>query len=161
MLHGIDAARLANGVQLINENNARRFLLRLLEQVTHPRGTDTNEHLHKVRTAKAEKWHGGLASDSSRQQGFSRSRRAYQQNPLGDTPAEVGILLRITQEIDNFLQFLFRLIGSGNIGKRTTGLAFGVNSRPAFAEIHHALTRAKPSGEEGPEQEQQSQWQDP
>ena len=42
------AALAADGVDLVDEDDARRVLLRLIEEVAHARGADTDEHLDKV-----------------------------------------------------------------------------------------------------------------
>src|SRR6267143_396483 len=42
------------GVDLVDENDARRVGFALLEQVAHPRGAHTHEHLHEVRAGHRE-----------------------------------------------------------------------------------------------------------
>ena len=44
------AAVPAHGVDLVHEHDRGRVRLGLLEQVAHPGGADTDEHLHEVRT---------------------------------------------------------------------------------------------------------------
>lgn len=41
----------ANSIELVNENDGGLFLPRSCKQLTHSLGSDTNEHLLKVRTA--------------------------------------------------------------------------------------------------------------
>ena len=43
------AALAPDGVDLVHEDDGRCLLARRLEQVTHPRGADADEHLHEVR----------------------------------------------------------------------------------------------------------------
>ena len=44
------AALAADGVDLVDEHDARRVLLGLVEQVAHPAGADADEHLNEFRT---------------------------------------------------------------------------------------------------------------
>src|SRR5574342_454973 len=46
-----------NGVDLVDEDDARSILLALLEQVADAAGTDPDEHLHKVRPGNGEERH--------------------------------------------------------------------------------------------------------
>ena len=41
LLHRIDATSLAHGIQFIDEDNRRNFVLGLLEEITDPRGAHT------------------------------------------------------------------------------------------------------------------------
>ena len=73
-----DAARLAQGVQLVDEDDARRLLLRLFEQVAHARRADADEHLDEVGAADREERHPGLAGDGTRQQRLAGAGRSHQ-----------------------------------------------------------------------------------
>ena len=44
------AAMPTNCVDLVDEDDARRVLLALLEQIAHPRGADADEHFDEIRT---------------------------------------------------------------------------------------------------------------
>src|SRR5712691_12863758 len=70
------AALAADGVDLVHEDDARRILLRLVEQVPHAAGTDTDEHLDELRTGDREEGHAGLARDSLAEQGLAGAGRA-------------------------------------------------------------------------------------
>ena len=50
-------ALLADGVNLVDEDNARRLFLRLLKEIAHLRCTHADEHLDKFRAAHREKRH--------------------------------------------------------------------------------------------------------
>ena len=39
-----------DGIDLIDEDDRWCMFLRLIEEITHPGGTDTDEHLDEVRT---------------------------------------------------------------------------------------------------------------
>ena len=62
------AALPAHRIDLVDEHDARRILLRLLEHVAHARGADAHEHLDEVRAGDREERHAGLARDRAREQ---------------------------------------------------------------------------------------------
>ncbi len=82
------AARLAEGVELVDEDDAGRLLLGLLEHIADAGGADADEHLDEVGTAEAEERHARLAGDGLGEQRLAGSRRADQQHALGDAAAE-------------------------------------------------------------------------
>src|SRR5690606_27597233 len=105
------------GVDLVDEDDARRVGLALLEQVPYPRGPDAHEHLDEVGARHGEERPAGLARDSLRQQRLPRPRRADQQRALRQPTAETAELLRVLQELDDLLELLFRLVRTGHIGE--------------------------------------------
>jgi hypothetical protein len=56
----VHAPRLAERVQLVDEDDARGLRLRLLEEVAHAGRADPDEHLDEVRPAQAEERRTGL-----------------------------------------------------------------------------------------------------
>ncbi len=70
------AALAADGVDLVDEDEARGALAALLEHVAHARGADADEHLDEVGARDAEEGHVGLARDGLGEEGLARSRRA-------------------------------------------------------------------------------------
>src|SRR5690606_1495550 len=48
------ATMTTDGVDLVDEDDARRMLLRLLEHVAHPAGANADEHLDEVGTGNGE-----------------------------------------------------------------------------------------------------------
>ena len=73
---------LADGVDLIDKDNARCLFLGLLEQVTHLRRAHADEHFHKLRTAHGKERHIRLAGDGLGKHGLAGSGRAYKQHAL-------------------------------------------------------------------------------
>src|SRR5204862_3460870 len=82
-----------DGVDLVHEDDARRRLLRLLEEVADARGADADEHLDEVGAGDREERHAGLARDSAREQRLTRSRRPVEEDALLDPRAESLALL--------------------------------------------------------------------
>ena len=132
----------ADGVNLVDEDDAGRVLLRLLEQVAHARGADTDEHLDEVGTRNREERHARLARDSFGEQRLARARRAEQQHAFRDARAELVVLLRMLEEFDDFLQLLLRLVGPSDILEVDLHLVAAAHARPALAEVHDAAAAA-------------------
>ena len=59
------AALAADGVDLVDEDDARRVALGLIEQVAHAAGADADEHLDELRARDAEEGHARLAGDGA------------------------------------------------------------------------------------------------
>ena len=77
------AALAADGVDLVDEDDARAVLLGLLEQVTHARSADADEHLHEVRAGDGEERHARLTGDRAGQQRLAGAGRAVAARPWG------------------------------------------------------------------------------
>ena len=104
------AAVAADGVDLVDEDDAGRVLLALLEEVAHAAGAHAHEHLHEVGAGDGEEGHVGLAGDGAGQQRLARPRRAHEQHALGDAAAQLLELLGLAQELDDLLQLLLGLV---------------------------------------------------
>src|SRR5581483_1662216 len=97
------AAVAADGVDLVDEDDAGARLLGLLEQVAHAGGADADEHLDEVRARDGEEGHAGLAGRRAREQRLARAGRAVEQDALGDARAERLELLRVLEELLDLL----------------------------------------------------------
>ena len=71
------AAGLAQRVQLVDEDDARRFLLRLLEQIAYARGAHADEHLDEVRAADREERNARFARDGARDRKSTRLNSSH------------------------------------------------------------------------------------
>ena len=134
---GILRTGTAPGINLIDKDNAWSFLLGFFKKVTHARGTHTHEHFYKVGTRHREEGHTSLTGHSLRKQCLTRSRRTYQEGTLGNLTAQVGIFLRILQEVHNLLHLLLRSCLSGHIlegDAQVTTLLVHLSLRLAHAE---------------------------
>ena len=76
------ATMTADGVDLVDEDDAGRVLLALLEQVADAAGADADEHLDEVRAADREKRDVGFAGHGAGEQRLAGARRAHQQHAL-------------------------------------------------------------------------------
>ena len=137
------AAVPADGIDLIDEDDARGVLLGLLEHVAHARGAHADEHLDEVRARDGEERHLGLAGDGAREQRLAGARRADHQHALGDLAAELLELAGILQEVDDLDDLLLGLIHAGHIGEGHVDLILPEQARPALAEGHGAAAAGR------------------
>ena len=79
------AAMAADGVDLIDEDDAGGAFLRLHEQVAHPAGADADKHLDKVGAGDGEERNARFAGNGAGQQGLAGARRTDQEHPFGDS----------------------------------------------------------------------------
>src|SRR5581483_3297095 len=140
------AAMTADGVDLVDEDDARRVLLALLEQIAHARGADADEHLDEVGSADGEEGDVGFARDRAREERLTRSGRAHQQDALRDASAELLELLRLLQELDDLLEFFLRFVDAGDVlegdlllrARRQLRFALAERQRLVAAALHLA-----------------------
>ena len=107
-----------NRINFIDENDAGRVFLALFKEIAHAACAHANKHFDEVRTRNREERNVGLTGDCARQQSLARARRSHQQHALGNSPPELLKLLRIFQELNNFLQLFLGLVRSGDILER-------------------------------------------
>ena len=139
-------ALFADGVDLVDEDDAGRFLRRLLEQIAHLGRAHAHEHLHKLRAGNGEERHVRLAGHGLGQQRLARAWRADQQRALGQFRADLGIALRVVEEIDDLGQRLLGLVLAGDVVKGDARLFLADDFGVGLAKAHgvlaaHALCR--------------------
>ena len=152
------AAVPADGVDLVDEDDAGARLLRLLEQVADARGADADEHLDEVRARDREERHAGLAGGRAREQRLAGAGRAVEQDALRDPRAERLELLRVLEELLDLLELLDRLVGAGDVLVRDLRRVGRHPLRAALAEAHHLRAAALHLvHEEDPEPDQEQE----
>src|SRR5690606_36774055 len=115
---GAAPAAAADGVDLVDEDDAGGLLLRLPEEVAHAGGADADEHLDEVGAGEGEERDAGLAGDGLREERLPRARGADEQHALGQLAAELGEPLRVLEEVDDLLDLLLRLVEAGDVLER-------------------------------------------
>ncbi len=121
-------------VNFVDENDAGRILLALFKEIAHAARAHAHKHFHEVRTGNREEGDVGLTSDRARQQRLARSRRSDKQHALRNSPAQLLKLLRIFQELNNFLQLFLGLVRSGDVLERGFLLLRGEQPRAGLAK---------------------------
>ena len=161
--YAISAAGAAERVELVDEDDRRRVLASLLEQVAHPGGADADEHLDKLRAGDRKERHPRLAGDGAGEQCLAGPRRADQQHPLGRTAAEAPVGLRVLQEVDDLDQLVLGFVDAGDIGEGDLGLFLDIDLGAALADRHQPAEPAlpHPADREHPNPDKEDRRQDP
>src|SRR5690606_12569260 len=128
------AAMASDGVDLVDEDDARRVRLPLLEEVADAAGAHADEHLDEVGAGHREEGTGGLAGHGPGEKRLAGARRANQQRALRQPSAELGELLGILEELDDLLQLLLGLVGAGDVGESDLRRVAGEQLRLRLAE---------------------------
>ena len=137
-----------------------RVLLGLLEQVTHTRGADADEHLNEIRARDREERHARLAGDGACEQRLARPWRPVQQHAGGYSRAERLELLGVLEELLDLVQLLNGLVDPGDVTERDLGGVGGEALGARLAEGHDARTSAlNLVDQEEPETENQDERQ--
>ena len=138
-------AALADRVDLVQEHQGRRLLLRLLEQLAHARGAQAHEHLDELRAAHEEERHVRLTGDGAREQRLATPGRPEQQHALGDASAQPLVLLRVGQELDDLAELFLGLVDARDVGERGLELLAVVDLDLVLAHVQRARgARAHP-----------------
>src|SRR5271165_2670167 len=132
----------ANGVDFVDENDARGVLLALLKQVAHAACADADKHLHKVRSGDGEERNVGFAGDGAGQQSFAGSGRTDQKYAFRNAATEFLELLRLTQKLDDFLQFFLGFFDACDVFERDLLLLGGMQPSPALAKAERLVAAA-------------------
>ena len=143
----------ADGVDLVDEDDAGRVLLRLVEEVAHAARADADEHLDELRAADAEERNAGLAGDGLAEERLAGAWRADEQDALGDARADGDELVRVLQELDDLVQLLLRLVDTGDVDEGDRGLVAGEQARTAASERERLVVPALGLAED-PQQDQ-------
>ena len=109
------AALAADRIDLIDEDDARRVLLRLLKQVAHAGSTHTDEHLHEIGARNGEKRHARLARHGAGQQGLTGTGRTVKQHAARDFRAQRFVAGRVRQEVADLIELLHCFIRTGHV----------------------------------------------
>ncbi len=90
----------------------------LLKKIAHARSTDPDEHLDEIGTRHGEERTPGFTGNGTREQSFPCAWRTDEKRAFGKASTKLGELLRILQELDDFLELDLRFIGTSDIGER-------------------------------------------
>ena len=153
-------ARAADRVQLVDEDDRRRRLLGLLEQVAHARGAHAHDRLDELRGRHGEEGGVSLARDRAGQQRLAGSGRPVEQRAARDSGAELRVALRVLEEVHDLHQLVLGVIDSGHVVEGDSLLLPGLDapSRGGAAEAaEHAATTATHLAAEKPDEEPHQQ----
>ena len=78
-----DAAGPSQGIQFVDENDARRDLSGLLEQIANSCGADADKHFDEFRSADRKEWHTRFPGDRASEQRLSVPGGPTSSTPFG------------------------------------------------------------------------------
>ena len=136
-------ALLADGIDLIDKDNARGLFLGLLKQITHLGSATADEHLDELGARNAKERHARLAGNSLGKQGLTGTRRANKKSAARQLGADLLVALRLLQKVDDLLERLLGLLLAGNILKGHTHIFGGDNASAGLAQSAAAKAAAK------------------
>ncbi len=132
----------ADGIDLVDEDDAWRLLLGLLEHVAHASGAHANEHFDEIGTGDAEERYLGLAGNGLGQQRFTGTRRADHEHAFRDAATELLELGRIAQEFDQLGDFFLGFVTTGHVGEGDGVGRVVEHARARLAERERTATPA-------------------
>jgi hypothetical protein len=127
-------SRAADRVELVDEHDRGRGLLRLREEITHPRRPDSDDRLDELGGRHREERDVRFPRDGPRQQRLARPRRPREQDTVRDAAAQLAVLVGMAQEVDHLGQLRLRLLDPGNVGERDLVAGGLVSARARAAE---------------------------
>ena len=130
------AAMAADRVDFVDEDDAGRVLLGLLEHVAHARGADADEHFDEVGARDREERNVGFARDRARDQRLAGAGRADQQHAARNASAEALEFSGIAQEFDDLLQILLGFVDAGDVVEGDAAMRLGQHLGARLAEAH-------------------------
>ena len=165
------AAVATDGVDLVDEDDARRLLLGLLEHVAHSRCAHAHEHLDEIRSGDGKEGSFGLAGDRARQQRLAGAGRAHHEHALGDLAAQPLKPGRVLQELDDLGNLLLGFLDACDVLESHGGLvrveqagaaaAEGHGTAPAAHAALHLAHEIQPDADQQQERQQVEQEGDP
>lgn len=125
-----------NRVDLIDKDDAGRIFLGVLKKVADAGRTHTDKHFHKVRSGNAEEGNSRLACHRFGKQRLSCTRRAHQENTLGDPGSHLYIFFRSFQEIHDLFQLFFLLLQACHLSEGDLLVLLRAHPGPALTKAH-------------------------
>merc|ERR1719390_545660 len=133
-----------DSIDFIDENDARRVLLRFLEQVSHSRGTHANKHFDKLGTGDGKEWDAGFTRDGLGEQSLTGAWRTDEQNAFRDLRADGGKSFRLLQKLDNFHEILLGFVDTGNVVERHARVRFHLKLGFRLTKRHRVVPTHAP-----------------
>src|SRR5437660_9094740 len=104
-----------NGVDLVDENDARRGFFALLKHVADAACANAYEHFNKVGAADGKERDIRLTRDCARQNRLDLARRTNHQNALWNEATDLLKFYRITKKLEQLLHFVLCFLDTGHI----------------------------------------------
>ena len=127
------AARLAQRVELVDEDHALAEPARLGEQVAHAPRAHADVLLDEVRAGGVVEGHAGLGRDRAGEHRLAGARRAVEQDAARHSCAQRAEAFRVAQELDRLGQLELGFFAAGDIrqmDERRSSRPAAARSRP-------------------------------
>ena len=135
-------ALLADGINLIDKDDARGLFLGLLKQIAHLGGATADEHLNELRARNAKERHARLAGNSLGEQGLTGTRRADEESTARQFGADLLVALRLLQKVNDLFEGLLSLFLAGDVLKGHAHVLGGDHARAGLTQSAAAKTAA-------------------
>ena len=132
----VPGALRADGIELVDEDDRRRMLARLEEELADSRGAEAGEHLDEGRGARRVEVRAGLVRDGLGEEGLAGAGRPVEEKALRHLRAEPLEALRVTEEVDDLHQLAANLLDPGDVVPGHARLRAGVDVRRSHARHH-------------------------
>jgi hypothetical protein len=162
---GRAAARAADRVQLVYEDDRRRRVASLLEQIAHATGSNADDQLHEFAGSDAEEGDVRFTRHGASQHCLASAGWANQQRSLWNHTSQARVLAWLAEEVDDFCQFLFGLVDTRDIVERDLSFFVGgsvitrcaatTNAEQAASSAELTLSTARKPQESA---DQQDRW---
>ena len=154
------AAMAADRVDFVDEDDAGRVLLGLLEHVAHAARADADEHLDEVGAGDREERHVGLTGNGARNQRLAGAGRADEQHAARNLAAEPLEFSGVAQELDDLLQVLLGFVDARDVLEGDAAVRLGQKLCPRLAEAERLAAGALHlPGQENPHADQRDERQ--
>gem|GEM_PF-6931711 len=115
---GVAAGALAaDGVDFVDEDDARRGLAGFLEERADARGADADIHFDEVGAAEAVEFGFRFAGDGLGEHGFAGARRTDEENALRHAAAGFAEAGGIAEKFDDLVDLVLGFVAAGDGGK--------------------------------------------
>ena len=109
------AARLSDGVELVEEDDPAAQLPGLGEEIADPLRADADVFLDELRARRVVERDAGFGRDPASEHRLAGARRPPQQDPARDPGAEPAEAVRRAQELDRLGQLELGLVAAGDV----------------------------------------------
>ena len=130
---------LADRVQFVDEDDDRRPLARLGEQVTDPRGADADEQLHEAGACHGEERHVRLAGHRPGDERLTGARRADHEHPARRGRPGAAVPVGVPQEVHHLDDLRLGALVPGDVAEPRLRPFRVEHLRPGTANPEHAL----------------------
>ena len=108
---------LADGIDLVDEDDGGGVLLGLLEEVAHPLGPHPHVHLDELAPAYREEGHVALPRAGLGDHGLAGPGGAREEGSLGNPGPQLVVLLGVLEEVDELDDFLLGLLHADHLAE--------------------------------------------